>query len=110
MSVIPQTPRAVGGLGPRGSALDPSPTYVPLTTNPGSAPVFPLLLKVKDQSIPYLLFGQIFCSSLSHHVFDSKLTKTGTTGYKFSFQKHSIHRLPPPPPSVFARLQKWPGS
>ena len=48
MSVIPETPRASGGLGPRGSALDPLGTVcgphtprlltAPLTTNPGSAP------------------------------------------------------------------------
>ena len=50
MSVIPQTPRASGGLGPRGSALGrwgpyavPIPlaySHPPLTTNPGSAPVY----------------------------------------------------------------------
>jgi hypothetical protein len=48
MSVIPQTPRASGRLGPPGLcpgpagdrmlSPDPSPTHAPLTTNPGSAP------------------------------------------------------------------------
>ena len=56
MSVIPQTPRASGELAPLGPlpglclgpagdlkrSPDPSPTHAPLTTNPGSAPDYPI--------------------------------------------------------------------
>ena len=62
MSVIPKIPRASGGLcplgplpglypGPAGDLKrppDPSPTHAPLTTNPGSAPVYVYVLLTED--------------------------------------------------------------